>query len=82
MKKTNGNTRLLTVSQAAELLAISPRSLADRGWRYRLRIPTVKIGGAVRFDVEALSAWLRRNQERRPRDYDAIAAPDNTGVES
>ncbi len=55
----------LRLQQAAEYLAVSPRSLADRGWRLRLGIPCYKIGSSVVFDRVALDRWLAKHQERR-----------------
>jgi len=65
----------LTVAEAAAYLAVSPRSLSDRGWRYRMGIPTLKLGRSVRFDRAALDRWLQRQQERRSRDYLDIVNP-------
>jgi len=55
----------LRLPQAAQYLAVSPRSLADRGWRLRLGIPCFKIGSALVFDRAALDRWLAKHQERR-----------------
>jgi len=52
------------VRDAARFLGVSHRSLADRGWRLRLGIPTLRVGRAVVFDRNALETWLRRHQER------------------
>lgn len=54
----------LRLPDAARHLGVSPRSLADRGWRMRRGIPCFKIGKAVVFDAAALDRWLRRHQER------------------
>jgi len=58
----------LRLRQAAAHLGISPRSLADRGWRLKHGIPTLKVGRAVVFDRAALDAWLRRHAERPLRE--------------
>ncbi len=55
----------LRLPQAAAYLAVSPRSLADRGWRLRLGIPAYKVGAALIFDRAALDRWLAKHQERR-----------------
>lgn len=54
----------LRLADAARYLGVSPRSLADRGWRRRHGIPYFKIGAAVIFDVTALDRWLARHAER------------------
>lgn len=50
---------LLTESEAAELLRISPGTLSV--WRSTGRhdLPFVKVGGAVRYSRMALEAWLQ-----------------------
>lgn len=52
---------LLTVTAAAAALAVSPRTLwsltAPRG-----PIPCVRIGRAVRYDLNALRAWIAAQQ--------------------
>ncbi len=52
------------IPQAAAYLGISPKSLADRGWRLRNGIPCSRIGRAVVFDPNQLDAWLARHRER------------------
>lgn len=51
---------LLTASDAAGRLSISPRTLwtlTDRG-----EMPVVRIGRAVRYDVRDLIAWIDANK--------------------
>lgn len=54
----DGKSRALVVTDIAELLSISERQV------YKLvaahRIPCFKIGGSIRFDPLAISAWLRQ----------------------
>jgi excisionase family DNA binding protein len=54
----DGKRRALVVTDIAELLSISERQV------YKLvaahRIPCFKIGGSIRFDPLAISAWLRQ----------------------
>ena len=52
--------RLLTVAEAAEFLNLGRNNVyiaAREG-----RIPSYKIGAAVRFDVAELRAWLETNR--------------------
>jgi len=49
--------------QAAEILGVSPFSLADRRWRERHAIPAAKIGRAVLFDPRELEDYLSRRRE-------------------
>ena len=61
----------LRLKEAAAYLAVSPRSLADRGWRLKHGIPCFRVGKAVVFDATALDRWLARHQERRQADREA-----------
>lgn len=54
----------LRLAAAAAYLGVSPRSLADRGWRRKHGIPCFKIGAAVIFDGASLDRWLARHAER------------------
>lgn len=60
----------LRLADAARYLGVSPRSLADRGWRRRHGIPCFKIGAAVIFDTAVLDRWLTRHAERPLRALD------------
>jgi excisionase family DNA binding protein len=54
--------RLLTVQEAAQMLAVSVSTLY--GWVWQRRIPFVKIGRALRFDVADLEKFILRNRVR------------------
>ena len=64
-----GKSRALVVTDIAELLSISERQV------YKLvathRIPCFKIGGSIRFDPSAISAWLR--QKMAPASVEHLA---------
>ncbi len=56
-----GYRPLLTERQAADLLALSPRTL--QAWRIRGGGPAfIKLGSAIRYDAEALTAWVAEQQ--------------------
>lgn len=62
-----GATALLNVHQAAQFLAVSGSTLYD--WVWQRRIPFIKIGRALRFDLYDLSAFVTANRHaswRRP----------------
>ena len=64
-KKKNNRTAtqpLLTTREAAEYLCIAEWTL--RAWTNQRRIPNVKLGGAVRFDIADLKAFIAAS--RRP----------------
>jgi len=53
-------TRLLTVQEAAQLLAVSVSTLY--GWAWQRRIPFVKVGRALRFDIADLERFIQANR--------------------
>ena len=53
---------LLTVQDAARLLAVSISTIY--GWVWQRRIPFVKIGRAVRFDMADLERFIAQNRTR------------------
>lgn len=52
--------RLVTVNDAARYLAVSVSTLY--GWVYQRRIPFVKVGRALRFEVADLDNFVERNR--------------------
>jgi len=58
--------RALSVSEAAEMLAVSPRSLSDRRFRTRLGLQARRIGGRIVFLESDLMRLLERGRERLP----------------
>jgi excisionase family DNA binding protein len=50
--------RLLTPYEAAEFLRVKRSTLYT--WAYRRVIPSVKVGGALRFSPSALDRWVNR----------------------
>ena len=63
-KIARGAKGALTAKQLAELLNISPKTIfkmAKAG-----RIPSFRIGTAVRFDARLIVDWLRRQRTGHP----------------
>jgi hypothetical protein len=58
------STQLLDRHQASKLLNISHRRLSDPVWRRRFNLPTVKVGGSLRFDADELRHWLAGRHEK------------------
>ncbi len=54
----DGKRHALVVTDIAELLSISERQVYKLAAAHR--IPCFKIGGLIRFDPLAISAWLRQ----------------------
>lgn len=55
------------VSDAAKFLGLAKRTLGDPSFRKRHQIPTLRIGRAVLFEIDALSRWLAGYQQKRLR---------------
>ena len=51
---------LITVQDAAKFLAVSTSTLY--GWVYLRRIPFVKVGRALRFEVAELQKFVQANR--------------------
>jgi excisionase family DNA binding protein len=58
--KTLPENGLLTVKEAANFLAVSTSTLY--GWVYLRRIPFVKVGRALRFELAALQEFIQSNR--------------------
>jgi excisionase family DNA binding protein len=57
---TKTETGLITVQDAATFLAVSTSTLY--GWVYQRRIPFVKVGRALRFEVAELQKFIQANR--------------------
>lgn len=63
--ETLSESRLLTVQDAARYLAISKSTLY--GWVWQRRIPFVKVGRALRFELVELRKFIQANRvQARP----------------
>jgi len=51
---------LITVQDAAKFLAVSASTLY--GWVYQRRIPFVKVGSALRFELTELQKFIQSNR--------------------
>jgi excisionase family DNA binding protein len=56
MDSPQGPERLVSVKEAAHFLSLSPRTVRDKAQIGE--IPSVKIGGARRYRLSALAAWV------------------------
>jgi hypothetical protein len=54
---------LLTKRDTAALLRISPRRLTDPRWRQKFSLPTLKVGGSLRWNRAELLQWLERRRQ-------------------
>ena len=58
--------KLLTVDEAANLLAVKCSTI--RKWTHIGFIPYVKLGGAVRFQRQAIADWVKKNSKKGRRN--------------
>jgi len=52
-------TKLLSICEASELLAVKPATI--RAWLLRRKLPRVNCGRAVRIPAEAIAEFIERN---------------------
>ena len=52
-------SKLLSVKEASELLALKPATI--RAWLARRKLPRVNCGRAVRIPAEAIAEFIERN---------------------
>ncbi len=57
------NTSLLTVSDVARQLSVSPRTV--QSWAQRGVLVCVRVGAVVRFDPNDVAAFIEANKKRR-----------------
>jgi excisionase family DNA binding protein len=60
MKNLGSGAQLVGVTDAARFLSISKSTLY--GWIWQRRIPFVKMGRSVRFDVRDLEQFIQSNR--------------------
>ena len=67
MTKSQATNRLITEVQAADLLGLSVKTL--RRWRWAGHPPRfIKLGGAVRYDMTDLSAFMESGRRTSTSD--------------
>lgn len=58
--------RLLSTEEAGLRLGVSPRSLIDKRYRFRLGLSAVKIGRKVGFAEADIDRLIEKSRERLP----------------
>jgi len=58
--RSRSESGLITVEEAAKFLAVSTSTLY--GWVYLRRIPFVKVGRALRFELAELQNFIQSNR--------------------
>jgi predicted DNA-binding transcriptional regulator AlpA len=62
-------TRLLTVAEVSEWLAVSPSWVRDHATgRRRPILPCIKLGKSLRFDQRRVSDWISNLSQNRRAD--------------
>jgi len=66
-------TRLVTVREAARYLSMSVSTLY--GWVWQRRIPFVKVGRALRFDLDDLREFVEGNKQHPRKELSSVKQP-------
>lgn len=51
---------VIDIKELSKLLGISDKTVY--GWVHQKRIPFVKLGGVLRFDMEDIEKWIQKNK--------------------
>lgn len=70
-------TKLLTATEAAELLGVRPATIYT--WASRRQIPFLRVRGALRFAPDALAAWVADQTVAALADPDESYSNDDAG---
>lgn len=63
--------KLLTVKDVAQLLNIRPSTLYQ--WAELGQIPSIKLNGTLRFDLEDLTKWIESCKKQADSRYNSVA---------
>ena len=55
--------RLLTPKEIAEYLAVSHKTIYK--WSFQGKVPFLKLGKAIRFDLGEINQWLKEHRGRQ-----------------
>ena len=55
--------KLLDISQLSEIINIKKKTIYD--WTHKGLIPYVKVGRLLRFDLNDIERWLKRNSHSK-----------------
>jgi excisionase family DNA binding protein len=72
--RPQGETRLLSVREAAKYLGTTPKTLYSKAWRHE--IPFVKLGRSLRFDIRELDKLI---EESTVKPQELSVRPDTFG---
>ena len=59
----NFKRNLLSVSQLAEYINMSPKTIYE--WVHKGKIPYYKFVGSLRFDLDEINRWIKSNKSGR-----------------
>ena len=68
---------LITVKEAARLLSVSPKTLYS--WSALGEVPSVKLSGCVRFEIEALYQWIKEKRQGYDRTAKTVTLKPKKG---
>ena len=71
--ESTAQTGLVTIREAARYLSVSVSTLY--GWVWQRRIPFVKVGRALRFDLDDLREFVEGNKQRPRKELSSVKQP-------
>jgi excisionase family DNA binding protein len=71
MRKESTIHRLLTLTEAADFLRLHPRTLEAWTRGPSPKVPVIRLGRLIRFELAALERWVRENTNPPPVDEKA-----------
>lgn len=73
LMESTAQTGLVTIREAARYLSVSVSTLY--GWVWQRRIPFVKVGRALRFDLDDLREFVEGNKQRPRKEFSSVKQP-------
>ncbi len=58
--QTAGRRGLVNIREAADYLGLSTNTLYQ--WCSKRRLPHIKVGRLVKFDLQELDSWIKKNR--------------------
>lgn len=55
--------RLLNITQLSEVINVKKKTIYD--WTHKKQIPYIKMGRLLRFDLDDIEKWIKRNNRSK-----------------
>jgi hypothetical protein len=66
--------QIIPLKETAQLLSLSPLSLADKRFRLRIGLPAIKLGRRLGFDERDIEKLILRGREVHPHPNELVGA--------